>query len=338
MPVSMLVDGPKPFTLLGESLVLWLDENGEPVALRDRCCHRTAKLSKGCVEGGTIMCAYHGWSYDRSGRCVRIPQSPEAAIPSGARVPAYACVERYGYAWVALEEPLQPIPDFPEDGQSGFRRIFQFYQHWQTSSLRFMENSFDNSHFSFVHKANFGLGDQPKPSSYSFTEREWGFEAETVVPIRNPPASFRVTGSQEPIITRHLFNRWDLPFVRRFGCTYPASGRHHIIYNCATPIDDGNIMLAQWLYRNDREEDCSTEELIAWDAPITAEDREILEATDYDVCIDTRRREEFHMASDRPGLLMRKMLLDLLRRHGEEEVYRIRPLAAPRAAAGPHGP
>ena len=82
-------------------------------------------------------------------------------------------------------------------------------------------------------------------------------------------------------------------------------------------------MLSQWLYRNDREEDCSTEELIAWDAPIVAEDREILEATDYDACIDTRRRVEFHMESDKPGLLMRRMLLELLERHGEKEVFRV---------------
>jgi phenylpropionate dioxygenase-like ring-hydroxylating dioxygenase large terminal subunit len=113
-----------------------------------------------------------------------------------------------------------------------------------------------------------------------------------------------------------------MPFSRRFGCVYPASGRHHIIYNCATPIDDDTMMLAQWLYRNDSEEDCSTEELIEWDRPITDEDRDILEATDPDACMDTRRRQEFHMESDKPGLLMRRMLLELLQREGEQEVFR----------------
>ncbi|MGT2494709.1 hypothetical protein ACU4GD_40545 [Cupriavidus basilensis] len=104
------------------------------------------------------------------------------------------------------------------------------------------------------------------------------------MPIRNIEAGHRVTGKSttEPITHRHMFNRWDLPFTRRFGCIYPASGRHHIIYNCATPIDDKSVMLSQWLYRNDSEEDCSTQELIDWDAPIVGEDREILEATDYD--------------------------------------------------------
>ena len=320
LPLTDLDAGPQPFTLLGERIVLWKDAAGAPVALRDRCCHRTAALSKGFCEGGHIVCGYHGWTYDRSGKCVRIPQQTEAGIPAGAKVPAYACEARYGYVWVALDDPLGAIPDFPEDGDAGFRRIFQFYERWKTSPLRFMENSFDNSHFSFVHKASFGQYDQPRPSKVELRRTDWGFEAETIVPINNPPAGHRITGSTGPTTVRHLYNRWYLPFVRRFGCQYP-NGLKHIIYNCATPVDDSTIVLVQWLYRNDSEQDCSAAELIEWDRVIVDEDRGILEATDPDACIDTRRRIEFHMESDRPGLLMREMLLDLLERHGEAEVH-----------------
>lgn len=327
MPIAQLQEGPQPFTLLGEKLVVWLKEDGSPAALQDRCCHRTARLSKGFVENGNIVCGYHGWTFNGDGTCVRVPQSVDGSVPSGACVKSYHCKERYGYVWVALEDPLRDIPEFPEDGAPGYRRIFQFYERWETSALRMMENSFDNSHFSYVHRATFGLYDQPKPEKYEIGETDYGFEAETRVPIKNVAASHRVTGSTADTTVRHMFNRWYLPFVRRFGCTYPESGRHHIIYNCATPIDDGSIMLAQWLYRNDTEEDCSEAELIAWDAPILVEDREILEATDPDACIDVRRRQEFHMASDRPGLIMRRMLLELLEAHGEREVFRIHPSA-----------
>lgn len=322
MPLSMLDDGPKPFTLMGENLVLWKQADGKPVAMRDRCCHRTAKLSKGFVQDGRIVCGYHGWAYDASGICVKIPQSTDTQVPAGARVESFHCQERYGYVWVALADPLRPIPDFPEDGAPGYRRIFQFYQRWQTSPVRVMENSFDNSHFSFVHKANFGIFEQPKPAPYQFRDTDYGFEAETLVPIRNPAAGHRVTGSTQDITHRHLINRYYLPFCRRFGCSYPDSGIDHIIYNCATPIDDDSIMLIQWLYRNDGEEQCSTQELIDWDAAITAEDRDILEATDSDACVDTRRRVEFHMPSDKPGLMIRKQLMDLLSAHGEAEVFR----------------
>jgi phenylpropionate dioxygenase-like ring-hydroxylating dioxygenase large terminal subunit len=322
MPMSHLDDGPKPFTLLGENIVLWKKSDGTPAALRDRCCHRTAKLSKGFVEGDHIVCGYHGWTYNDDGACVRIPQNTESAIPSGAKVPAFYAQEKYGYVWVALDEPLRPIPEFPEDGAPGYRRIFQFYEQWKTSPVRMMENSFDNSHFSFVHKGNFGILEQPVPAPYSFRDTDYGFEAETTVPIRNPEASHKITGSTAPITHRHLINRYYLPFSRRFGCSYPESGIDHIIYNCATPIDDDHMMLVQWLYRNDSEAACSTQMLIDWDAAITAEDRDILEATDPDACIDTRRRVEFHMPSDKPGLVIRQQLMNLLTEHGEVEVFR----------------
>ena len=90
--------------------MIWLDEGGEPACLQDRCCHRTAKLSKGWCENGHIVCGYHGWTYDRDGTLVKIPQfSPDQIVPRlGVR--PYHCAERYGYAWVCLDEPLMPIP------------------------------------------------------------------------------------------------------------------------------------------------------------------------------------------------------------------------------------
>jgi phenylpropionate dioxygenase-like ring-hydroxylating dioxygenase large terminal subunit len=311
--------GPKPFQLLGESIVLFLDHQGEPAALADRCCHRTSKLSKGWIDQGTIVCGYHGWTYDRNGKLLRVPQlGPEQPLPSVA-VPAYRCVARYGYAWVCLDEPLGPIPDIPEDGLAGYRRIFQFHEVWRTAPLRFMENSFDTAHFSFVHKATFGQLDQPKAEKYSIVETDYGFEAETIITINNPARASRISGTDAPTTRRHMRNQWYMPFCRRLDMEYP-SGIRHIIFNSATPIDDGNIMLAQLLYRNDTEADCTTQELIDWDREIIEEDREILESTDPDASINVASKVEAHMPSDRPGVIMRRRLLDLLTAHGEKEV------------------
>ena len=43
MPVSHGEDGPKPFTLHGERIVVWRDGVGRLSALEDRCCHRTRR-------------------------------------------------------------------------------------------------------------------------------------------------------------------------------------------------------------------------------------------------------------------------------------------------------
>jgi phenylpropionate dioxygenase-like ring-hydroxylating dioxygenase large terminal subunit len=184
-----------------------------------------------------------------------------------------------------------------------------------------MENSFDNAHFAFVHQATFGNINQPKPSKYEIAETDYGFYAETIIDILNPPIAHDVTGSTDPTTTRHMRNHWFMPFSRRLDMEYP-SGIRHIIINCATPIEDGRIQLVQLLYRNDTEQDCPQEKLIKWDSQIILEDRTILEATDPDASIDVTKRREQHMASDRPGLIMRRRLLELLHAHGEEEVTR----------------
>jgi phenylpropionate dioxygenase-like ring-hydroxylating dioxygenase large terminal subunit len=304
---------------MDEDIVLFLDGDGMPAALQDRCAHRTARLSVGrCVAGG-IECGYHGWAYDRAGRLTRVPQfDPETPVPL-VSVPSYRCTARYGYAWVALDEPVQPIFDIPEDGTSGFRRIFQFYDRWATAPLRFMENSFDNAHFSFVHRGTFGDTAQPRPESYEITETDYGFFAATLVAIVNPPAAYQVTGTTAPTTTRDMRNHWYLPFCRRLDITYP-SGLRHIIINCATPIDDGHMQLMQLLYRNDTEADCPAQKLIEWDAAVIAEDRAILEATDPDAALDISRHIEAQMPSDRPGQIMRRRLLDYLHAQGEDEV------------------
>jgi phenylpropionate dioxygenase-like ring-hydroxylating dioxygenase large terminal subunit len=324
MPLSQLQgELPQPFTLLGENIVLFLDAQGQPAALKDRCCHRTAKLSKGRCVGGALQCGYHGWTYDGSGRVIRIPQYDEArAIPADYCTPAYRCVAKYGYAWVALEEPIAAIPEVPEFGAPGWRTIFQFHEVWATSPLRALENSFDNSHFSFVHRATFGVAAQPKPSRYELVQKDGGFYAETVIAAANPEAYHRVSGSSEPITQRHMRNAYYLPFSRRLDIEYP-SGVRHVIINCFTPIDDGHIQLCQWLFRNDTEEDCPAQLLIDFDHVITREDKDILESTDPDALVDTRRRGvEFSMDSDKPGMLIRKLLMELLAAHGEAEVHR----------------
>jgi phenylpropionate dioxygenase-like ring-hydroxylating dioxygenase large terminal subunit len=171
------------------------------------------------MDEGRIVCGYHGWTYDRDGRVPRIPQyDPTANLPR-YRVDAFHCQARYGYV---------------------FRRIFQFYDQWQTAPLRLMENSFDNAHFSFVHHGTFGDNAQPVPSKYEIEETDYGFVATTVVDIVNPPAAYRVTGTTDPTTTRTMRNHRYLTFCRRIDMTYP-SGIRHIMVNCATPIDDGRI-------------------------------------------------------------------------------------------------
>ena len=70
--------------------------------------------------------------------------------------------------------------------------------------------------------------------------------------------------------------------------------------------DAGAMALSQ-RHRCGTDAQCPAQALIDGDGALTAEARGIVEATDPGACIDTRRRQEFHKPSDKPGLLIRKL-------------------------------
>ncbi|MDX2244272.1 MAG: aromatic ring-hydroxylating dioxygenase subunit alpha [Leptolyngbyaceae cyanobacterium bins.302] len=319
MPIAQLsTTTPQAFELLGQKLALWLDATGQPVAVRDRCCHRTAQLSKGIVSNGCIRCPYHGWSFNGQGACIQVPQlPPEQKIPASYQVDSFKCAARYGYVWVCLDpEPLLPIPYIPEADDPNHRQIHQFYETWQCSGLRVMENSFDNAHFSFVHAASFGNLEQPKPATSEITPLEFGLVVKAEVPVVNPPAQQKNLRLDTAFTTRFVESTWYLPFSRTLKITYP-NGLMHLIFTAATPISDRASQIVQFCVRNDTEADAKAADIIAFDRQVVLEDQVVLESTDFDTPLEVT--VEQHMPSDQPGIIMRRKLAALLKQYGETE-------------------
>lgn len=318
-PSHALGDDPMPFTLLGEEIVLWRTADGSPGALRDRCCHRTAKLSRGWTDKGCIVCGYHGWTYDKSGAVTAIPQRPESGVPKGLATEAYRAEDRHGVIWVALEEPLYDIPDIPETSDPAYRRIDEFYEVWNAPGLRIMENSFDNAHFSYVHAKSFGILEEPEPALLSIEPTEDGFLMRASVPVNNPDIQKKNLKEQGERTVRNYEKTWYAPFSRKMKITYP-NGLIHTICTLTAPIDDTRSMVTQFAMRNDTEADAPAADIIAFDRQVTHEDMAILEICHPDVPLRAARGGEVSIPSDEPGLEMRRQLLKLLIAHGEEEV------------------
>jgi hypothetical protein len=116
-------------------------------------------------------------------------------------------------------------------------------------------------------------------------------------------------------------NKWFAPFIRKLHITYP-NGLEHAIVTCATPVDDTSIQVCQWAYRSDTEAESPAADIVAFDRQVTAEDKGVLESTDYDAPLDLASGEEKHMATDQPGMMMRKWLIATLVKHGEVEARR----------------
>jgi phenylpropionate dioxygenase-like ring-hydroxylating dioxygenase large terminal subunit len=322
---AQITNEPFPFRLLGESIVLWRDEHGAVHAVRDRCPHRTARLSQGWVEDGKIVCPYHGWAFDGAGTCVKVPQEPDRL--RAFAVSAYACAERYNHVWVALEEPLFDIPSIPEFDTPGYRQVIEFREDWAANPLRIMENAFDAAHLTFVHKNSFGDPD-PSVRPPSIEQTRDGFVARNKVEVKTPDHMKAALSTTEDRTTRTTDSRFYLPFSRIAKITYP-SGLENMLCTFLAPIDDQHTLFTQWVVRNDTADQVPPETVIAFDRQVTLEDRLILEGCDADVMLDPTESDEVSMASDRPGLVMRKMLNALIREHASGvESRALEPVAA----------
>ncbi len=169
LPSAELDKGPIAVELLGRGLVLARLE-GEASAFDDVCRHLGAALSGGqVVDGGChLRCPYHGWSYDRSGRCVDIPARRGAAIPREARVRSYATREKYGLIWVCLdEEPEHEIPVLPEfDDPEVHKGPLRTYGPWRASAPRIVMAALDDTHFPWVHPGILGDPAHPEPPDH----------------------------------------------------------------------------------------------------------------------------------------------------------------------------
>jgi phenylpropionate dioxygenase-like ring-hydroxylating dioxygenase large terminal subunit len=131
--------------------------NGGIAALADRCPHRFAPLSLGEKQGDTIVCPYHGLTYDGSGLCVRNPFSD--TIPAAARVDAWHTHEKHGMVWLwggAIEDadPAR-IPDFSMVEDNAFTRVVRGYTLLEAPYEFGIDNLMDLSHIEFVHKGSF---------------------------------------------------------------------------------------------------------------------------------------------------------------------------------------
>jgi phenylpropionate dioxygenase-like ring-hydroxylating dioxygenase large terminal subunit len=156
-----LKDAPLARTIVGVPLVLFRSRGGKAAALLDRCPHRNVPLSLGRVVGeGVLECAYHGWQFEGSGQCSRIPGllSLETRERSA---PAAAVLERDGFVWVYPEldqEPELAPFELPSAGP-GYARVVREVQ--ADGSLHaVIENALDVPHTAFLHRGLFRGGKQ----------------------------------------------------------------------------------------------------------------------------------------------------------------------------------
>ncbi|HMV68278.1 MAG TPA: Rieske 2Fe-2S domain-containing protein, partial [Myxococcota bacterium] len=95
-----------------QHLAVWRGASGAVHATDGFCRHMGTDLAIGSVVGEHLRCFFHHWTFDGSGRCVRIPVTD--APPDRAHTHGWATSERYGLVWVFPDATAPwPLPEFP---------------------------------------------------------------------------------------------------------------------------------------------------------------------------------------------------------------------------------
>ncbi len=321
---------PKQIKVLGEKIVVYRTEAGDPVALLDSCPHRKLPLSKGRLKGDAIECGYHGLTFDCSGTCVRVPGQDH--IPKSANVHSYPVESRYGLVWIWMGEPALADPDriitvdHYDDPTWGINRgdAMEF----RCNYLFITDNLLDPSHVAWVHQSSFGntaCEDEPLTvtgSDTGVTVSRWMYDVE-VAPFYKKLVPFEGNCDRE----QHYEVRYPcLAYIKAIftpaGTGGDASnlpeGRYFQMdsYNFMTPVDEKTTRYYWFQVRNVHPDDA---ELSAYmSASVKSafdEDREVL--LDVQIGMDEATTRPIDIAIDAGPLLFRRRLQKLIDAEGE---------------------
>ena len=310
----------RPVQVLGERIVLYRTEAGEPAALEDACPHRKLPLSMGRLRGDEIECGYHGLVFDPAGRCTRIPAVKR--VPASVRVRSYPIVSRYGLAWVWMGEAAKARPE----------TIFSV-GHWDDpcwgkntggcmtvdcNYLYVTDNLLDPSHVAWVHRTSFG-NDACEAEPVQVTAAEdgviaarWMYDTD-VAPFYVPFVAFKGRCDRlqhyEVRFPSHAIIRAVFVPAGTGGYDRPIHGQAALMdsYNFMTPIDADHTRYFWFQMRNffPHEEHVSKLMDDGLRGAFT-EDKVILNAVQQGFALNSS--PHIDLATDRAALLFRRGL------------------------------
>ena len=189
----------KRVKILGEELVVFMNDQGEYGAVAERCVHRGVSLYYGFVEPDGIRCSYHGWKYDVAGNCVEQPFEPNTGFREKVCQPAYPVQHLAGMLFVYMgPQPAPLLPRWDVLARQDGRRLIQISPHLNCNWLQIQENTVDSVHTYYLHAhmlATMGIpgGDYfYRPIvDYSWAFCEWGIEKELVYGGEKPEVEIR---------------------------------------------------------------------------------------------------------------------------------------------------
>lgn len=247
-------DRPIPLRVLGKSLAAWRDAAGRPCIVKDRCPHRSIRLSVGRVLEGQLQCVFHGLRFDGTGSCVLIPWEDEGSDPQKEiSVQAFPAQELGGYVWAYIGDPQAfPPPRLENEVPEELSKPDEYIwfrlrtQVWKTNWLTAVDGS-DGFHAVTLHTQSQSASDVASRSSVPLKDRR----------VKIVRASYGVRGvsvdrNGVPISHGHFFadvkgDRFCLPCLTTNPIT-PAPGAPPFSSRLwQFPMDDKNTIIARFI-------------------------------------------------------------------------------------------
>jgi phthalate 4,5-dioxygenase len=149
---ELLADVPLAVRAMSEDLVLFRDAAGAPQLIGRYCPHRLVDLSYGRVEDGGLRCIYHGWLLSGEGRCLDQP-GERAPFKDRIRHPAYPCFEAAGLIFAYMGQGAPPRrPQFEFFGAEHAAHVWTGKLHHDCNWLQGHEGNVDPQHLSYLHR------------------------------------------------------------------------------------------------------------------------------------------------------------------------------------------
>lgn len=138
----------------GQSIALFRDERGEIAAIENRCPHRHLPLTMGAVKNCNLVCAYHGWAFNRDGVLQSVEHDLFGRPLPRLKIRAYPVKERYGLAWIFPGDPKlaekTPLPLIPNaEGADSWPSV-NFDFNWRAHYSMVIDNLCNLCHL-YVH-------------------------------------------------------------------------------------------------------------------------------------------------------------------------------------------
>jgi vanillate O-demethylase monooxygenase subunit len=296
-------EAPVSAILLDQKLVIFRTAHGITVA-DDLCLHRGVPLSMGWVEDGQLVCRYHGFRYDASGRCTAIPAHPGAAIPPKLCLTTYPVEEKLGLVWTCLSgRPANVLPDIPEWYDPTYQHVNPPVVELAAASGRQLEGFLDVAHLPWIHDQTFADRNRPVVPAYDVRRTSTGLHME----YESPVGSYLRQDGIEVNASGTALRVWEvyLPFAAKLKA-FNSGGANPIVLNVASPVSARRTRLFTALLRN-YDQDQPVQPYIDFNLRIFREDQEVVEAQcPEDLPLDLQ--EEVHIRADRTSILYRQEL------------------------------